>query len=272
MRKVLLAVDSLNLNMASIDFACYIALLTKSRLTGVFLENILVEEIAEPSLGSYSASKGLSSSERQELTNENIRFFREACEKRGIQSGIHRDRGLPSGEIIEESRFADLIIMEPSLSFKKKMEGAPSAFAREVLEQSECPVLIAPDRFEGIDELVYSYDGSKSSVYAIKQFTYLVPELYNKKITLLEVNKPNELTVKSKPKISEWLKVYYQDIHFEVINGEVDKELFKYALQKKNILLVMGAYGRSMISLFLQESRASLVVKSSNFPIFISHH
>ena len=272
MRKILLAVDALNINTSSIDFACYIANLSKSKLTGVFLENILFEEVAEEAYISSGKEKELSVNQRQAITNQNIHFFREACEKRGVQAAIHRDRGLPSDELVEESRFADLLIIEPGLSFRKKLEGVPSGFVKAVLVEAECPVIIAPESFEGISEIVFSYDGSRSSVFAMKQFTYLFPQLCNKKVSLLEVNKGDEFVVKEKPKVAEWLKTYYSDIHFEVLQGEVEEELFKHLFQKKDLLLVMGAYGRNMLSTFLKESRASLMVRATNLPVFITHY
>lgn len=44
MEKILLAIDATNLNINSLDFACFLGRLTKSKITGVFLENRVVEE------------------------------------------------------------------------------------------------------------------------------------------------------------------------------------------------------------------------------------
>ncbi len=272
MRKILLAIDALELNVPSIDFACYIAALTKSKLTGVFLENVLNEEITEEVYASLLDENELSRNQRTAIVDNNIHLFRNICEEKGINACIHRDRGMPASEIIEESRFADLIIVEPDMSFKNKLEGSPSSFVKDILAEAECPVIISPQSFEGVNEIMFSYDGSKSSVFAIKQFTYLFPELSSKKITLVEVNKTKELTLKAKPKIFEWLKNYYSDLHFEILCGEPEEELFKYVFEKRSIMLVMGAYGRNPISSFLKESRAALIVRTTNLPIFITHH
>jgi hypothetical protein len=47
MKKILLAIDAINLNINSLDFACFLARLTKSKITGVFLENRVSEEKPE---------------------------------------------------------------------------------------------------------------------------------------------------------------------------------------------------------------------------------
>jgi len=272
MRKILLAIDAQKIRSNAIDFACYVALLTKSRLTGVFLENLLSEEIRELASASSNSNQINSIEERNEATEANIRFFREACEKRGVQPNIHRKRGLPGDEMVDESRFADIIIVDAETSFKKKIESTPSGFVKELLEQAECPVLISPENFEGIDEIVFTYNGSGSSVLAIKQFTYLFPQFHNKKITLLEVNRENEIAIRSKPKISEWLRVHYEATDFKGLYGIAEEELFKHLLDRKNLLLVMGAYGRGSLSSLLKPSRATLILRTTNFPIFITHH
>ena len=44
MEKILLAIDGINLNRNALDFACYLGRLTKSKITGVFLENLVADE------------------------------------------------------------------------------------------------------------------------------------------------------------------------------------------------------------------------------------
>lgn len=271
MRKILLAIDALNINFGAIDFACYVARLSKSKLTGLFLENSLYEEVEDAAYVSAGANE-LSYNQRQAITEQNIHLFKEACEKRYVVANVHRDRGLPLNEIVEESRFADLLILEPGLTFRKKIVGAPSAFVRTVLTEAECPVIISPESFEGVNEIVFSYDGSKSAVFAIKQFTYLFPELCSKKTTLLEVDKNSEFTLHEKPKIIEWMKAHYTDVHIEMLTGTVEDELFKHLIEKKDLIVVMGAFGRNAVSAFFKESRATLIMRTTNLPIFIAHY
>ena len=44
MEKILLAIDAINLDMPALDFACYLGRLTNSKITGVFLENLVADE------------------------------------------------------------------------------------------------------------------------------------------------------------------------------------------------------------------------------------
>lgn len=252
MKKVLVAIDAGQININELDFACFIAKLTHSKLIGVFFEN-------DETLG-------------EKLFDENISLFREACNNRGANCSIHLDRGIPVSDIIKESRFAELLIIDPGMSFKGKKEEVPTGFIKEVLTRSECPVVLAPFNFYGIDEILFAYDGSASSVFAIKQFTYLFPELTDKKVTILQINEKEDELLIEKDKIGELLQMHYSSIGFHMLHGKASDELFGYLLGKKNIFVVMGAFGRGMLSGFFKHSTAELVVKTMNLPVFIAHH
>jgi hypothetical protein len=44
MERILLAIDAVKINMPALDFACYLARLTNSKITEVFLENFVANE------------------------------------------------------------------------------------------------------------------------------------------------------------------------------------------------------------------------------------
>lgn len=178
---------------------------------------------------------------------------------------------MPLSEVLEESRFADLIILDPSTSFSRSDRGIPSHFVKDVLEGSECPVLIAPYSFSAVEEIVFAYDGTESSVFAIKQFAHLFPGLADKKTTVVSVRDGEGMTLEQQFKIKEWLKAHYPHVEFVVLRGTASDELFGYLIDKKNAIVVMGAYGRKMFSRFFKPSQARLVMKSVNLPVFIAH-
>jgi nucleotide-binding universal stress UspA family protein len=277
MEKILLAQDAQCLNTSAIDFACYLARLTHSRLTGVFLEDVLSRDRPEPKLvyGSRAQDSAAPAAQQMQeartLTEENIRLFREACVCRGVTSRIHRDRGVPATEIIEESRFADLIVIDADTSFSRKNEPLPGRFVKGVLLEAECPIILAPYTLESIEEIFFAYNATPSSVFAIKAFTYLLPELTKKKITLLNVRNDSAESLDESHNMKEWLNSHYSELEIIMLKGDPADELFAYLLEKKNGMVVMGAYGRGMLSRFFKPSQARLILKSVNLPIFIAH-
>lgn len=278
MEKILLAIDAVNPDKKALDFACYLALLTRSKVTGVFLEHLVTEErpVIRKVLG--MASVGWEVDEyademkaRVEETERNIKMFKEGCILREVCFDVHHDKGVPAKELIRESRFADLMVVDAETSFNKVYEGTPTGFVREVMRHAECPVVIVPGNFNAIDEIVFTYDGSASSVFAIKQFTYLFPQYYNRKITILQVNESGVWEEPDRVQFREWLQDHYTDLHFEAMKGKPDDTLFSKLFNRKNMFLVMGAYGRNAISQFFKQSSADLLIRTVEQPIFIAH-
>jgi hypothetical protein len=251
--------------------------LTKSKIVGIFLENM--SEVLRPVLNDLQGGAVIYRDDkesadyfsRKSRMEDNISAFRNGCANREVNCSIHRDHGSPADELIEESRFADLLVLDARISFGKLNEDSPTGFVREILQKAECPVIIAPESFDGLDEIVFTYNGTASSVFAIKQFTYLFPQLQNKRVNMLQVNDTGEWQDRDKDKFNEWLKGHYTNLHFEVLNGDTENKLFDYLFKRKNVFIVMGAYGRSALSRFMYRSHADQLIKFVTQPIFITH-
>ena len=183
------------------------------------------------------------------------------------------DKGEPIQEIVFESRFADLMVIDPEISFYNRDEPLPSHFVKEVLMKAECPVLLAPEKFDDIEEVVFCYDGSASSVFAIKQFSYLLPELYDKKVLLLEISQSTEERFTERhQRMMDWLRNHYHSVYFHSLYGEIKEELFHFFFMKRSMFVVIGAYGRSILSNFFKKSNADILIRTVDLPIFITHH
>lgn len=278
MKKILLAIDGINIDMPALDFACYLCRLTRSKLTGVFLENLVAEErpvlksIQRVKSNDWETDKDSEEyQQKQELIEKNILAFKDACCNRSVNCHLRRDKGQPAKDIICDSRYADLLVIDAATSFKKKFEGTPTRFVKDILSEAECPVIIAPERFEAPDEIIFAYDGSKSAMFAIKQFTYLLPELLDKKLILVQVSEPGKAVHPDKYPLKERLLNHYADFEFETLIGNTDTRLFDYLLKKKNSMLVMGSYGRNTVSRFFKRSSADLLIKTITPPVFIAH-
>ncbi|MBE7172931.1 MAG: universal stress protein [Williamsia sp.] len=279
MEKILVPFNGLSTDDNTIHFATYIADLTRSTLTGMFpSEAPLVREFTplESEFSQYSKLMETddlpqSINDEQQL-DENIYFFKEVCRKRGIRTELIRIKKESAAEIIEESRFADLVILDrQSLLEEDAPTALPLKAAREIFHASECPVMVSPPHFSEINEIVFAYDGSQSAVFAIKQFTYLFPELSETRSILLQVNKPHEQGIKREGQIKEWLKKHYSQIGSQLLHGTVQEELAACLHGKQHAVVVMGAYGRGNMSSFLHESSAASVLRSTNLPLFVSH-
>src|SRR5579885_887037 len=104
MEKILLAMEGDKQNTYAVDFACFLAKLTGSQLTGIFLEGSLDTAVENRTI---DVGNGQQATLMVERVSQAIRRFRETCACRGVICRVHRDRGLPLSEVLLESRFSD---------------------------------------------------------------------------------------------------------------------------------------------------------------------
>lgn len=203
----------------------------------------------------------------------NSDYVKEAAEETGSDVSICEKLTDVIERLRQESRYADLLIIDPATSFSHTSEDLPTSFVREVLRIAECPVLIAPQFFDGIDDIVFCYDGSASSVFAIRQFIYLFPEYSDKNAIILHVSERGEaMPADTNSRIHSWLKPHFSSVNFHVPEGHVEEELAAYFSGKEKCFVVMGAYGRSFLSSFFRKSASNRIIGLIDLPLFITHH
>lgn len=251
MEKILLLIDHHGMSRSAFDCACYLAELSRSALTAIFVH---------------------SEKDQQDKIGENIIAFEQACKQKSIRWYTHPQYICRTEELIIESRFADLLIVNAESTLDGSPDAPPTNFVKDVLSRSECPVVVAPLTFTGIEEILFAYDGTAAAVYAIKQFSYLFPKLSDTKLIFLQVEDQGASEIINHDKIGEFLKMHYSAIGYKLLHGSASQELFSYLIGKKNVFVITGAYGRKMISAFFKESTADLLLKGANHPIFIAHH
>ena len=275
MENILVALNVTKLNENTVDFACYIANLSHSKLTAIFIENTtarenlkLKKDYALPS-EEFGSSPG--NDEWTKIIDVKKKLFHQACSNRGTNCSVNDQQYLSVEDFIQETRFADLVIIDPETSYENKIESTPTHFTKSITANSECPVILVPYSFEAIEEIVFAYDGSKSSVFAIKQFMHILPELNSLPVTVVKVNTKEGEALDEADKITDLLKSHFSEIRYENLWGKPGDELFGYLLKKANVFIVMGAYGRGLLTNSFKHSTADLILKAINLPIFITH-
>ena len=278
MEKILLVMCGAAPTKNALDFACYLADLSRSRLTGFFFERehyasepILKQVYGMPYVESVTTGGLPEHYVKAERIEDHMRTFEYTCENKGIPASIRylEDNILKS--IIEESRFADLIIADAAISHIAQTQEVPSQLLQDLLTAAQCPVIIAPSAFTPINEVVFCYDGSLSSIFAMKQLTYLLPELVEAKATIIQISE-GDIPVGERKRITAWMSRHFESSDIVTLKGKTEQSLFDYLLKKQQALVVMGAYGRSMISRVFKHSHADLLIKTLAYPLFITHY
>lgn len=281
MRRILILTNALEVKPGLLDFACFIARQERSKLTGVFVERHQLDtNTSVKSVGGQMYVEEITRTNEEKIKHDaeiaaHVSLFQDGCLQREVTGTVHYYSENVLKSVIHETRYADLIIVDPATSLLND-DSVPSEFVVSILKNAECPVIIAPEDAEQINDIVFAFDGSKSSVFAIKQFCNFLPQFRKRHITVLHIGRDGAAAdhATERALLNEWLAIHFSEIDFVELSGDPGEELFKYFMTKEDRnskLLVSGAYGRSMLSQILKPSTTSLILKVLDMPVFITH-
>lgn len=272
MKKILIAFDGSHFSEGAFEFARCL-----NELEPILLLGIFVPQINYANLLSYANSASgptmipLMEDEDSWAVHQNMERFENLCRKNNIEHRVHKDFfdfALP--ELKRETRFADLLILGSEKFYKNIGSGEHNEYLNEALHVAECPVLVVPEKFDFPESNILAYDGTESSVHAIKQFAYLFPELCDNKTLLIFAEKED----KSFPKkvyIEELAARHFTDLTLVKLDINPKKYFASWLGEKKSAILVTGAFGRSSVSRLFKRSFVAEVITDHRLPVFITH-
>jgi nucleotide-binding universal stress UspA family protein len=273
MKKILIAFDGKHFSEGAMQMAAWINEQEPALVTGVFLSPIDYREvIGYTGMGMGTPVVMPPFQEDDVMVNANIAKFEERCRKEGFEYRVHKDTELFAlQELMDETRFADLLIVSSELFYDNIDQHQPNDYLKKTLQSSECPVMLVPEQFIKPFSLIFSYDGKASSVFAIRQFTYLFPACSRLDAILVYASEESDAEIPQLPLIEELMARHYESVSIEHLAGENREGLTKWVGERRGSLLVTGAYGRGELSSMFKKSFVTDLVRQHRIPIFIAH-
>lgn len=273
MKKILLAFDGTHFSRSAFEFAHQLNDLRPILLNGVF-----IPQLSYANLWSYA--NGMTGSmviplleeEDMKAVDKNMDQFKHLCRRHSIAYKVHKDfydMGLP--ELRKETRFADLLIIGSNEFYKDVFNHDHHEYIKEAIHTAECPVIVMPQNFQFPAVNILTYDGSESSVYAIKQFAYLFPELCNQETVIVYATEEEESNIPNKDRIEELVHQHFMDSDFIKLDLDPKKYFSTWANNNRNAILVSGSFGRSFFSEIFRKSFINDIIEENRLPVFIAH-
>jgi hypothetical protein len=200
---------------------------------------------------------------------KNMQSFAELCSTNDQLFRVHDDsQGNIFEQISKESRFADLMVI-CSDSFYEQFGEQPNDYLKEVLHDSECPILLIPEKFIlPLSNLLF-YDGSSSSVFAMKQFAYLLPDLAMNPTTLISASSEKEMP--DSELLLEWALRYFPGLDLTFLRKKPDARGYALNHGYPSPIVVLGAFGRNDLSVLFRKSFSNEFIRNNKSAVFISH-
>ena len=275
MKKIIIALDGEHFPKGAFEFAKYLNGKSEILLAGVFLSPVDYSRLmAYTGTGEAMAimPEWLAKNDDEEVINKNIKLFEDACITDGLHYRIHKDNDLMAlSSLVEETRFADVLLVSSELFFKNVESKQPNFYLEEILKRAECPVMMIPENFTEPSQVVLSYDGGESSIFAIKQFAYLFPELVTKETILLSVSDDAAEELPEYSMVSELLAHHYPNLKMQNLAAKSKHYFVDWLNEQPDSFVVMGAFSRGLLSTLFRKSFATDVIQEVKMPLFISH-
>ncbi len=274
MKKILIAFDGNHFSEGAFDFARQLNKRNPILLTGVFLPQIEYAEYWNYASGDISGMAFMPTLREvnTEVAKENITRFEALCEKYQIDYRVHVEKeGFTLQELKQESVFADLLILGSERFYENMGVTGINDFLKDALHMVQCPVVIVPENYSFPVTNILAYDGSEASVYALKQFAYVLPEFSENNTVLVHVSQHKEERIPEQGKIEELAECHFQELTIQQLHTDKAGNFQSWLKEKSNALLVSGSFGRSEISTWFHKSFITEVVKDHRLPIFVAH-
>lgn len=199
-------------------------------------------------------------------------LFARACEQHYISYTVHENEGEWDKDLlIKESRFADLILISGELFYAEIDNRQPNQYLREALHGAECPVVIVPENYSTIQHLFMAYDGSRESLYAIKQFCYLFPKLIDLPTEMVYIKAESSPDIPDSENLKQFTRSKFDCISFSKLHFNAAEYFATWINEKQHVLLVSGSFGRPPFSYIGKRSFAEEVIHDHQLPVFIAH-
>jgi nucleotide-binding universal stress UspA family protein len=273
MKKIIIAFDGAHFSEGAFEFARRLNEISPLLLTGVFLPQAELANLwsyAPSTVGAYFVP--VIEDDEPRIIEENIQRFEKLCQGNNIDYRIHKDfYDLVLPELKKESMYADLMIIGAQVFYETMGINSPEDFLKDILVGVSCPVLLVPEKFDFPKSVVLAYDGSEGSVFAIKQFAYLFPELADSNVLLVYASDKKEKDFPQKIQIEELTARHFKNLTLSKLDINPKKHFVSWLQEKKSAMLVSGSYGRSGLSQLFKKSFITEVIKEHRLPVFIAH-
>lgn len=274
MKKIVVAFDNMHYSERTMQFIINLHKLAPLAVTGIFLPQMEYAALWSAEAGAYSGPQFVALSEEvsADIIHETISKFESCCRQNNIEYHVQKnffDFTLKS--LQQETRFADLLVIGNEAFYGVKDSNYINDFLHDILHRSECPLMLIPEKAKFPTSNLIAYDGSEAAAFAIRQFTYLFPELCNLKTVVVYLNGEQDGALPQEKKLKELMGRHFTNYSFLTLDIEARRMLSAWLSEQQGSLLISGAFGRSFTSQLFRRSFIYDAIIDHTIPVFIAH-
>lgn len=265
MKKIIVLFNGINAPWHITTFALNIAKQNNAEVHALFLKDETHEYPFPSDIASVQEdlSPKKEKADNEILQQKNVQLFKTFCEDEKVKCSFEMNVSLR--KLVDLSSGADCVVTDSHDDFRKYS-------LKDIMAEVKCPLCLISVNATKIKNAILLYDGSDDAIVAIKTYSNLFPKLCKKKTYLLTINEKEKIKKKHREALSQKLEKRFSDLEIISLTGKLEKKLIEFLDDHtENTMVVMGAYGRSAISLLFKPSLANVVLNQSRTSLFIAH-
>ncbi|MFT3912139.1 MAG: hypothetical protein QM737_22120 [Ferruginibacter sp.] len=181
----------------------------------------------------FTHSQSRSASDDSSTKNKNL--VTGMCSDAGIEVVILNENDIPLNLVLQQDPSINLVIAE-----SPKAANAPTITTH--LANAKCPVYLISADSNKIGNIIFSYDGSFSSINAIKEYTQRFPETLKLPTHFVQLSSDDNDEFLRQKNIESWLPQSYSNAQYSIFNGDTRTEFFNFIASIPDCLAVIGSH------------------------------
>lgn len=272
--RILVALDGSDYSRTAVGYACDLAT-DADRVTGIAVVDLPgIERFVGPApAGAGRAAATLTDDllvQTQAKAEEALAEFAATCQARGVRHAVYAGTGKPFEEIIEASKYHDVIIIGHRTAFRYGAGEETGDTLHRILERGLTPVVALPAEPRDIRNVLVAYDGSLQSARAIQMFLML--GIWARcDTTILTVSDDPAEGDRLLTDMQDYFASYAVDAAVVRATGRPADAILDQIARTEADLLVMGAYGQKRLASFFVGSVTKAIVEDARIPVFLYH-
>jgi nucleotide-binding universal stress UspA family protein len=201
-----------------------------------------------------------------------LETFTRRCTEAGVVSKVLQDVGLPHEQIVLEAQRFDLILLGQRTYFHFETQEGPDETLHKVLKHSPRPVVTVPERLGQGEAVIVAYDGSLQAARAVYAFTASGLAMKSP-VHVISVHKDQDEAARQASRAVEFLTPHgIQALAVPLASSGRPADVLREQAHKRDArLLVMGAYGKSLLHDFFFGSVTRALLKENPVPLLLFH-
>jgi hypothetical protein len=272
MKKVLLLLDILHSPTPILSSVINIARVANALVEVIFLHRVhFLVDLVYP-LGTDLPSLQADEEADKQLLADNVRLVSDSFNNAGVRFIVSEKEAVTLDDLLENSAFSDLILTDARTNISDFLYAPLNVSMRDLLSDAHCPLLLLREDSMPPDKLILAYDGSYSSIYAIKQFQLLFPQLTSLPAWLITIPPKEKKGIRHSENLKHWAPYHFPQLSVEVLPGRPSEILPAFIDRHGGKpITVMGSYGRGTLSRIFHQSLANSVLEKTASSLFTTH-